>query len=188
MIDESLFDERFAVIAAHFGYNITTPVAKIYYNHLNENLTTDEFIEATQRTMVEFPVRRQLPSPKEIVELIKGSLESKALQEWQTILQAASRNDSESLAYLSNRGHIALSAIGGLNVVAYHEGSLQWIQKDFIQVYCQCSDRDVKVLKQAPAPDPRPKPVADEDLITPEQWRELRDKIRNFGSNGTNKT
>ncbi|MFW9265188.1 hypothetical protein, partial [Nostoc sp. CALU 546] len=124
MIEQSLFLERFEEIAVHFGYKVTAPVAKIYYEHLSENLTTEEFIQAAQRSMVEFPVRRQLPSPKEIVELILGTRESKALQEWQMILQAASRNDSESLVYLSNRGHIALSAIGGLNVVAYHEGSL----------------------------------------------------------------
>ena len=188
MIEQSLFLERFEEIAVHFGYEVTEPIAKIYYEHLSENLTTEEFIQAAQRSMVEFPVRRQLPSPKEIVELILGSRESHALEEWQIILQAASRNDSEALTYLSNRGHIALSGIGGLNVVAFHEGSLQWIQKDFIQLYCQCSDRDVKVLKQAPAPDPRPKPVADEDLITPEQWRELRDRMKNFGRSGTNET
>lgn len=182
MIEESLFLARFEEIAAHFNYRMTEPVVKVYYKHLSQNLTTDEFMEAAERSLIEFPVRRQLPSPKEIVELIKGSLESKALQEWQMILQAASRNDSESLTYLSNRGHIALGAIGGLNVVAYHEGSLQWIQKDFIQVYCQCSDWDVKVLKQAPAPDPRPKPVADEDLITPDQWQELKSRMKNFGA------
>ncbi|MBN3925625.1 hypothetical protein [Nostoc sp. NMS4] len=115
MIEESLFLERFEEIAGHFGYRMTEPVVRIYYKHLSENLTQEEFIEAAERSMIEFPVRRQLPSPKEIVELILGSRESKALLEWQMILQAASRNDNESLAYLSNRGHIALGAIGALN-------------------------------------------------------------------------
>lgn len=188
MLEEQKFKQYFELIANHYKHEVSPPILKIYYEHLSENLTEEEFMQAMKQSVVKFPFYKGLPSAGQFVELILGSRESKALEEWQIILQASSRNDSESLAYLSNRGHIALSGIGGLNIVAFHEGSLQWIQKDFIQLYCQCSDRDVKVLKQAPAPDPRPKPVADEDLITPEQWRELRDRMKNFGRSGTNET
>ncbi len=188
MFDRTIFIDQIKPIAIHYKHEMSEPILKIYYEHLSENLTEEEFIQAMKQSVVKLPAYRGLPSAEQFVELILGSRESKALQEWQIILQAASRNDSEALTYLSNRGHIALSGIGGLNIVAFHEGSLQWIQKDFIQLYCQCSDRDVKVLKQAPAPDPRPKPVADEDLITPEQWRELRDRMKNFGRSGTNET
>lgn len=182
MFEENSFNIRFKAIAGHYKHEMSPAILKIYYEHLSENLTEEEFIQAMKQSIVKLPFYKGLPSAEQFVDLIKGSRESKALQEWQMIVQAASRNDNEALAYLTNRGHIALSAIGGLNVVAYHEGGLQWIQKDFIQVYCQCSDNDVKVLKQASASDPRPKPVADEDLITPEQWQELKNRMKNFGA------
>ena len=136
MIEQNIFHERFQVIAAHYGYEVTPPVSKVYYNHLSDNLSTEEFVEATEKAMIQFPVRMKLPSPQEIVEIIVGSKEPMALQEWQMIVKATSHNDRNQLAYLSNRGHIALSAIGGFDAVGYEEGTLKWLQKSFTQVYC----------------------------------------------------
>nr|WP_322719681.1 hypothetical protein [Nostoc sp. ChiQUE02]MDZ8232719.1 hypothetical protein [Nostoc sp. ChiQUE02] len=79
---------------------------------------------------------------------------------------------------MSSRGHTALSAIGGLKAVALHEGSLQWLQKDFTQVYCQCSGKDEKTLKPAPVQNSRRNPFEEiDDPITPEQWQEVKDGL-----------
>ena len=115
MFEENSFNDQFKAIAKHYKYEISAPILKIYYEHLSKNLTTEEFMEALKQAVVKLPVYKGLPSPEQIVELILGSRQSLALQEWQMIVQAASRNDTEALVYLSNRGHVALSAIGGFN-------------------------------------------------------------------------
>lgn len=117
MIEQNIFDERFEVVAAHYGYKVTSPVSKLYYNYLSENLTTDKFVEATKKVMIQFPVRMGLPSPQEIVDIILGSKKDKALKEWQLIVAATSNNDRTQVAYLSNRACIALATIGGFDTV-----------------------------------------------------------------------
>ena len=180
MLEESVFKQQFERVAAHYSYKLTPPIARLYYKHLSENLTEEEFMQALEKVVIQFPPRMGLPSPQEIVEIIAGSKQALALQEWQLIVKAASRNRPEDLEYLSNRAHIALSAIGGFDAVGYEEGTLKWLQKSFTQVYCECSGDD-KILKQAPVINPRTPPPDDEDLITPEQWTEAKARLKKLG-------
>lgn len=181
MFDEAVFYNQFKAIASHFKHEMSGPILKIYYEHLSENLTEEEFIESLKQSAVKLPVYRGLPSADQFVELIKGSRESKALQEWQMIVKASAANDIDQLAYLSTRGHVALSAIGGLGAVSYHEGSLQWLQKDFVTVYCQCSDKDVNILKPTKVEKTLPDYMREvEDPITPEQRKILRESMQKF--------
>ena len=181
MLEESNFHSYIKPIAEHYRHELSLPIAKIYYQHLSENLNDAEFMEALKKMAIQFPVRMGLPSPQEIVEIILGSKQAMALQEWQMIVEAARQNSNyEALTYLSSRAHIALAAIGGLRVVAYHEGPLNWLQKSFTQVYCECSADD-KILKQAPVTNPRSKPPADDELISPEQWADAKARMQKLG-------
>jgi hypothetical protein len=115
MLEESKFNKYIEPITEHYRHELSPPILKIYYKHLSENLTDAEFMEALEKTVIRFPVRMGLPSPQEIVEIILGSREAMALQEWQMIVDAAAQDNREALTYLSSRGHIALAAIAALN-------------------------------------------------------------------------
>lgn len=182
MLDKTNFDKTFALLAKHYSYDVSLAIAKIYYDYLSANLEEAEYLQAIELVVLHHPVRMKLPSPVQIVELIRGSKESKAYQEWQIILKAGGSNDVDQLTYLSTRGHIALSAIGGLSAVAYCEGSLVWLQKDFTSVYCECSDKDVHILKPVKIKNPLPNYIADvENPISAEQLAELRERIKRIG-------
>lgn len=182
MLEESLVNGHLSLLAEYYKQDISPPIAKIFYRYLAENLNEAEFLEAIQLVIETMPPKKGMPSPVEIVELIRGSKQAKAYEEWQIIVKASAANDVDQLAYLSTRGHVALNAIGGLGAVAYHEGSLNWLQKDFVTVYCQCSDKDVHILKPARVENPLPNYTAEvEDRISPEKWAELRSMIKKIG-------
>jgi hypothetical protein len=181
MLLETNFNEWFKPIATHYRHEMSAPILKIYYEHLSKNLTETELMEALKKVVIKFPVQKGLPSPEQIVNIIVAPREEMALKEWQMIVKACSNNDRNQLAYLSNRGHIALLTIGGFDAVAYEEGSLHWLQKDFTQFYCQCSDEDQKVLRPAPVEKPprRPSPFDPiDDPVPPEKWAELKAQLR----------
>lgn len=131
MLDQTIFEKTFKTLANHYAYDASLAITKIYYDYLSANLEEDEYLQAMELAVLHHPVAMKLPSPVEIVELIRGSKQAKAYQEWQIIIKASYSNNVDELSALSTRGHIALNAIGGLSAVAYHEGGLQWLQKDF---------------------------------------------------------
>lgn len=118
-----------------------------------------------------------LPSPDEILEMFKGSRKSQGLLDWQTIIKAASANNREMLAYLPNRAHVALSAVGGLGAVSMtEEGNLKWLQKDFLEVYCQSTAVDKTMLPAASSPVSNSR--EDDTPMTLEQWQFLQQQIQ----------
>lgn len=178
MIDKTLFQEELAELGQHYGAEITKRILKIYYKHLNEHLNQEEFVEAIELAVIKIPCRFRLPSPEELVELIQGDKEVKAITEWRSVVNAAARGSHEKLAYLSSRALVALDGIGGLDMVSNYEGSLDKLEKQFIQIYCQCSTKDAKTLKPAPQPKRITNyNVCPGDPVTPEQWRELKTEI-----------
>lgn len=148
-IDEKLFRKNIVVIGGHFGTKITEPILRIYYQHLNQYLDQDEFLRAVELAVIKIPCKSGLPSPEKLVELIQEEEEEeeevKAIIEWNTILNISARWKPENLAYLSQRGRIALDAIGGLEIVAFYEGSLDKFEEQFIHIYCQVLPRMLKL-------------------------------------------
>lgn len=125
MLEESNFKKLFKQITEYYRHEVSGPIGQIFYEYISENLTETEFVQAMELAVLHHPVRMQLPSPVEFVELIRGSKQAKAFEEWQIVRAAAGSNDIDALDRLSARGHVALNAIGGLSAVGYQEGSLQ---------------------------------------------------------------
>lgn len=122
-------------------------VLALWRSYFSEELTEQEFLTAVRYVCLNFDF---LPAPARFVEYIHGGNEAKALQEWQMVLKASARGDQEQLAYLSDRGRVALQAIGGLHAVgAAEDFQRQRMEKSFVTVFCQCSTKDRKTLAQA---------------------------------------
>lgn len=152
MITTQEFDYGMALLSSHFGKELSPGVKVIWQEYLDAELTSSEFMAAVKNSVLH---SRFMPTAGELVEFIQGGKEAKAIQEWQIIVSAAKSNTEQSkqlLSYLSMRSTIGLRAIGGISVIANAESEKErsYLQKQFVTVYCQCSDKDIKVLPQVP--------------------------------------
>jgi hypothetical protein len=74
-------------------------------------LSTEEFIAAVEQAIVS---KQFMPSPQELVEVVKGDAETNALQEWDLCVKAAARDDREMLSGLSDARPIGIASDWGL--------------------------------------------------------------------------
>jgi|GEM_PF-2456236 hypothetical protein len=151
MICQKVYEKMFDLLEMNYGKTLASPIKHIWKDFLDQELSDEEFTEAVRHAILH---SRFMPTAGELVDYINGGKESKAIAEWQTILTAAASNhqhSTELLTYSSLRCRVALQSIGGLNAVAIAESDYQRsiLQKQFITVFCQCSDKDTKVLPQA---------------------------------------
>ena len=106
---------------------------RVWYKHLNQQLSTEEFVIAVEQTLVS---QQFMPTPAELVEVVKGDAETLALQEWELCIKAAARNDKGMTAQLSPQGESALHLVGGLYKLGMAtEDELRWIKKEFVAVW-----------------------------------------------------
>ena len=92
-----------------------------------------------------------MPSPQELVEVVKGDAQTLALQEWDLCVKAAARDNREMLSGLSSQGRSALHLIGGLYKLGMaSEEDLRWLKKEFVLVW-KSTPADVKSLPQSNA-------------------------------------
>jgi hypothetical protein len=151
MIAPDILNKGLMLLSKHFGRELLPLVLTMWSEYLSDELSNAEFQSAVKHAILH---SRFMPTAGELVDFINGGKESKAIAEWQTVLAAAAADTErakELLAYASMRCQTALQAIGGLNPVAIAETDYQRgvLQKQFTTVYCQCPDKDMKVLPQA---------------------------------------
>lgn len=148
MLNYKKFKSGLSLLEQNYDRTLTDAIEKIWFQYLDEHLTDEEFLTAVKHVIIH---SRFMPTPAELVEHIHGSKEAQALQEWQLVLKASARGGAqEQLAYLSDRGRVALQAIGGLHAVgAAEDFQRQRMEKSFVTVFCQCSTKDRKTLAQA---------------------------------------
>jgi hypothetical protein len=151
MIDQKVLTTKLLLIAKHFQKDLLPEVMSVWAEYLNAELNTDEFEQAVKEVILH---SRFFPTAGEFVEKIKGNKEAQAIREWQSVVTAAAGRE-EAIAYLSTRGKVALQAIGGLRAIALAEDRLrEKLEKNFIAVHCQCSDKDARSLPPSPSPMP----------------------------------
>jgi hypothetical protein len=148
MLTLEMFDYGIDLLQQNYDRQLTEPIKQIWLSYLDENLTDEEFVEAVKHSILH---SRFMPTAGDLVDHIHGGKETKGLQEWASILDAAGRDDAqERLVYLSDRASIALKAIGGVRVVGLADGfERPRLEKKFISIYCQCSSEDRKALAQS---------------------------------------
>lgn len=145
-VDAKVFVELMGELEAYYKRDLTPFVKRIWFKHLNERLSTEELIAAVEQIIVSKPF---MPSPQELVEVVKGDAETNALQEWDLCMKAAARDDREMLLGLSSQGRSALHLVGGLYKLGMaNEEDLRWLKKEFISVW-KSTPTDVKSLPQS---------------------------------------
>ncbi len=188
MISQQAFDSCMILLMKHFEKQLDPTILEIWKDELDQHLTDDEFREAGRQLILYFEQRYRghFPTAKQLLNVINSSKEVKSLQEWQLVLQAASRQDESQLAYISQRGHLALHAIGGLQAVGLaEEYRRNQLEKSFVAIYCQCADKDSKAL---PPSVSQPQNVTTEAEFVPmpehvkQQMEDLKARISMNGS------
>ncbi|WP_193200882.1 hypothetical protein [Nostoc sp. MG11] len=172
MIEQQVFDYGMNLLNCYFNKVLDDTIKGIWLEYLSSELTGEEFLQAVKNALLH---SRFMPTAGELVGFIHGSKESKALMEWQVILKASTNcQDSSGIAYISTRARVALQAVGGLRTVGMaEEFRRNHMEKQFITVYCQCSDKDAKALPQtSSAPVEEPRHEATEAVPPPAHIRE----------------
>lgn len=145
-IDSNVFVELITELEAYYKREFTPFVKRVWYKHLSERLTTEEFHVAVEQIIVS---KQFMPSPSDLVEIIKGDAQTLALSEWDMCVQAAARNDKGMLSQLSSQGQSALHLVGGIYKLGMAtEEQLTWIKKEFVSVW-KSTPTDVKALPQS---------------------------------------
>ncbi|MCG6137676.1 MAG: hypothetical protein MET45_24075 [Nostoc sp. LLA-1] len=185
MIDQQVFDYGMNLLNSYFNKVLDDTIKGIWLEYLSSELTGEEFLAAVKNALLH---SRFMPTAGELVGFIHGGKELKALQEWQVILKASTNSqDSSGIAYISTRARVALQAVGGLRAVGMaEEFRRNQIEKQFITVYCQCSDKDAKALPQtSSAPKAEPINENSECVPPPAHIREQIEALKmKFSMNG----
>lgn len=147
MISTQVFDSGMALLTSHFNRTLSDTVLGIWKEYLDTELDDADFKSAIKHAILH---HQFFPTAGQLVEAIKSTKEVRAIQEWQIILQASAKPQDNGIAYISDRARIALQAIGGLTKVGLaEEWQRQRMEKNFITVYCQLSNKDSKMLPQS---------------------------------------
>lgn len=146
MIDRMELSKGLILLGKHFGRELLPEVIEIWSEYLTENLDTESFKEAVRHAII---ANSFMPTPSQLVEFVNGNKESQAIKEWQLVLMAASGRELH-LEALSPRGLVALRAIGGITAVSMaDQRRREWLEKDFVKLHTQCTERDERLLPQA---------------------------------------
>lgn len=144
-IDLKSFDKGLSLLEQNYERKLPDAIKAIWFEYLDKHLNNAEFAAAVKHVILH---SRFMPTASELVEHVHGTKQAQAVKEWQFVLKAASGRN-EVLTYLSNRARVALQAIGGIHAVAMaDEYGRNRLEKSFSTVYCQCSDKDARMLSQ----------------------------------------
>lgn len=176
MIDSKVFENGMKLLELNYDRALPQEIKALWLKHLNKHLNSEEFLIACKHIILH---SRFMPTASELVEHIRGSKEAQALIEWRRILEASASIDSIHLAYLSTRAKVALHAIGGIRAVGLaDEYKRSRMEKSFITVYCQCSDKDAHMLPQkSTSATPETPEDTEEYVPMPEHIREKLERL-----------
>ena len=129
---------------------IPETILDIYYKYISENLTEEEFKSAIAQVVINCQF---MPTPKQIVELVKGNQESLKLQEahieWESIVKIASGPLDKELNLPAVTAW-TLKNIGGIRSIALAgEKELEWKKKEFLKLYQSVNFDVQKTLPKA---------------------------------------
>lgn len=142
MINPDVFIERMAELADRFNRPLHEATQRRYYELLNREITTEEFIAAAE---LAFRNSSFWPSPRELIEFIHPprDLGLEASQAFEKMLamgephpQGMCWRKSQILEELGEPGAVAFSAIGAQGRLrGITTEDLPWCRREFIAVY-----------------------------------------------------
>lgn len=151
-IEPQVFAELLGELEVYYNKSeFSLYIKRIFFEYLNYHLSTEEFIAAVKQVIISKPF---MPSPQELVEVIKGNAETLALQEWNLCVKAAASNDTDVKARLSPQGQSALYTVGGVFKLGQAtEQELHWIKKEFVSTW-KSTPADIKSLPASRTSNP----------------------------------
>ena len=151
MLDKEVFIDYLTELQAFYKREFSHLVQKVWYRRIAAELNTEQFVQAVETALLKF---QYMPTAEELIELVKGDIEARAMDEWGKIIYAAQRinpnwsmQDSfEFEKVLMPESRLALKSMGGLNAIAQcEETKLEWKRKEFIQA-CQAFSKSSSTL------------------------------------------
>ncbi len=149
MISKQAFDHAMILLEAKYKEEIHPVIKQEYFIHFSEELT-DKELALGVRHCIRYD--RFMPTSGRIIEAVKGSLESKATQEWVILVKLAAnpqRNQNKLPGFVSSRALAALQGIGGIYVLGRADSyDLNRLERSFKTIYIQSNNSDLKILEQ----------------------------------------
>jgi hypothetical protein len=170
----------------HFNRTATKLTCTIWFNYLSEYLDEKELLKAVSLSLVE---DRILPTAKELMEKINGKNSDISEKCWLEIVNLAKSYSSTSDIYnlIPLASFYSLQKVGGISKIA---NSDKWELKDLRELFL-VNFRDVFDLPEDEIKSKinfsfinksKPKEIKEEDLITPEQLKQLRNMLSSVGN------
>lgn len=144
MIDPKVFKEMITVLGDHFGKKIENQfVFETFYSYLDDELTSEELVNATRRAIINC---KFMPTPKELVELVHGSTEERAITEFHIIANAAMNGEKYLVnCSVSDRARTTARIMGGiLRLSEAPEKQIPFLKKQFVEIYKQDQVQEVR--------------------------------------------
>lgn len=147
-ITEELFSERMFVLATRSGDFSCFPepgtegdggagsaryeLYRNFFDIVRGRLTQQEFKSACHYWCNS---KTTLPSPKDLLDVIKGNVQQRAIVAWDELLKMSARNDYDYYA-ISSDAFVALLAIGDIEALnKMEESKRSYVERDFIKRY-----------------------------------------------------
>ena len=133
MINLEKFDQNLAVMAETFDKPLSALLIKVYQRALSDY--SDDQIEHAMMTAI--MSLKWFPKPVELIELIEGKSEERAILAWDSVLQAIQRHGTgESVMFEDGRAGKAIELMGGWEQLGRMLiDDLKWKQQEFLRIY-----------------------------------------------------
>lgn len=134
MLDKQVFSAGISHLQAYYSRTIPDFAQRVWYKHFAQQLTTEQFQQAIEAAIVH---KTHLPTPEEMVQMVRGDDKQLAIREWDLCLEAIRRGHySLEAVGVSEVGEQAIQSVGGLRSVGLsQQDQLTWLKKDFIEAW-----------------------------------------------------
>lgn len=132
-MQREVFAAIWAKLEARFNTERPTSVFEFYLDELSERLSDEEIREGIRSVMYS---NRFFPSPKEIVDAVKGDDETEALDEWTELRAMVEGRTERDIKRLNEEARRALESIGGMRQLSQANlDDLRFYRRDFLEAY-----------------------------------------------------
>ncbi len=135
MLDRAKFIHLLSAVCEIYNKELSTLAINLYYETLKDYST--EQINHAFNVIVRTNKYNCLPKPAEIIEVIEGKEDDRALLAWESVIKAIRKYDSyKSVEFEDKTIHMCIENLGGwLWLCEQTKDDLKFIMKDFIKMY-----------------------------------------------------
>lgn len=125
-ISSEVMAAGWALLQERYSRDFSAPMKRLYRRLLEQHGITDgEFERAVEAVIYR---GRFFPTPEQLVEAVRGTVEQKAAEDWERAL-------SRDWRALTSEGRAALRAIGDPELQMIPTADVVWLRREFIRAY-----------------------------------------------------